>query len=384
MSFSLSLAALAPILAVSPNADWQPTLRPAAALDGPVHRLHLHPGPGGLEFIAAGSFQNAGPLAANRIARRAGAGWVPLGTGFDDEVYALASFDDGMGTDLYAGGRFTTADGLGANLIARWDGVGWTSLGSGIERSGGGTTYVADLIAFDDGSGPSLFACGWFDTAGGNAAFGIARWDGVTWHAVGGGIPGLVFDLEVFDDGTGPALYAAGAFYDAGSAQVLNVARWDGAAWSAVGGELAGGVNSICVFDDGTGPALYAGGTFTSTMTAPEEFDHVARFDGSVWRPVGGGVQGPYGAKVNVLTVYDDGTGPALYAGGLFFEAGGLPADNIARFDGAVWSPLGAGVNGRLDTLVVAPGPIGGRALYVGGDFDVSPRGDAYFARLQP
>ena len=45
--------------------------------------------------------------------------------------------------------------------------------------------------------------------------------------------------------------------------------------------------------------------------------------------------------KVHALAVFDDGSGPALYVGGLFETIGGVAANNIAKWDGATWSPLG-------------------------------------------
>ena len=56
---------------------------------------------------------------------------------------------------------------------------------------------------------------------------------------------------------------------------------------------------------------------------------------------------------VLALTVFDDGSGPALYAGGRFTTAGGLPANNIARWSGSSWSALGAGVNLGVSALTV-------------------------------
>jgi hypothetical protein len=35
-----------------------------------------------------------------------------------------------------------------------------------------------------------------------------------------------------------------------------------------------------------------------------------------------------------------------LYAGGLFTQAGGIPANNIARWNGSSWSVLGGSDNG--------------------------------------
>src|SRR5690606_19432964 len=73
-----------------------------------------------------------------------------------------------------------------------------------------------------------------------------------------------------------------------------------------------GDVNALAVFDDGTGEALYAAGRFTTAGGA--EANNIARWDGSAWTPLGVGIDG----SVNALTVFDDGTGPALYAGGPF------------------------------------------------------------------
>ena len=52
--------------------------------------------------------------------------WVPLGSGFNSHVYAVAC--DGAG-HVYAGGTFTSADGKPASRVARWSEANWQSLG---------------------------------------------------------------------------------------------------------------------------------------------------------------------------------------------------------------------------------------------------------------
>jgi hypothetical protein len=94
-------------------------------------------------------------------------------------------------------------------------------------------------------------------------------------------------------------------------------------------------VNAMIVFDDGTGPALYAGGAFQNAGGVPA--NGVAKWDGVAWSPVGGGAGG---GSVSTFAIYDDGTGPGLYAGGNFTSAGGVSATGIARWDGHVWSPI--------------------------------------------
>ena len=115
-----------------------------------------------------------------------------------------------------------------------------------------------------------------------------------TWDSTVGapGIAGVVYDLCVFDDGSGggPALYAGGAFNAAGGVPAFNLAKWDGTSWSAVGGGVNGAVHALCVYDDGSGggPALYIGGNFTHI--AGGEAPHLARWRGTTMEPVGGGV----------------------------------------------------------------------------------------------
>lgn len=121
-------------------------------------------------------------------------------------------------------------------------------------------------------------------------------------------------------------------------------------------------VHALVVHDDGRGEALFVGGGFTSI--AGETHNYIARWDGSVWSNVGAGL----GLDVYALAVFDDGSGPALYAGGRFPTAGAAPASNIAKWDGAQWSALGSGTDG--DVLALAVHDDGtGPALYAGGRF---------------
>src|SRR5215207_5437996 len=102
--------------------------------------------------------------------------------GIDQPVFALAVFDDGQGPALYAGGEFLSAGGASAAHVARWDGATWSTLGA----PGSGTNGpVATLQVFDDGSGPALYAGGFFTSAGGIPAASIARWNGTSWSALG-------------------------------------------------------------------------------------------------------------------------------------------------------------------------------------------------------
>jgi len=362
----------------------------------------------GLALYAAGEFTSSGGVAVAHVARWNGTSWTPLGSGLDATTYALAVFDDGRGPALYASGNFTSAGGVPANRIARWDGTSWEALAGGLSAPGwtldvfddgngpalyvggpfvgpgsriarwDGTSWsgvgggvgssVDGIRVLDDGSGPALYVAGRFATAGGMTAMRVARWDGASWTALGEGVDGglgTTSGLVIHDDGTGPALVVTGSFTRAGGLAVSNVARWDGARWSALGGGPTGAVFAQAAYDDGSGAghALYAGGFLTVGGTSAR---NIARWNGAEWSSLGP-TPGPTVVPL-ALAVFDDGSGEALYAGGSFTQAGGGPGNNIARWDGTSWSPLGNGTTALVRTLAVFDDG-SGPALYVGGDF---------------
>lgn len=227
-----------------------------------------------------------------------------------------------------------------------------------------GTIY--DALVFDDGSGLALYIAGQFQEFNGEIALSIVRFDGEEWSPVGEGLfdtnnPAVVRTLESYDpDGAGPlppVLVAGGKFRTANAftTTVNNVAAWDGSTWSALGGGIDGPIigqtviepeiYDLQVFDDGSGPRLYATGTFRL-----DGFQGIAVFDGSIWSPVAStGMAQDYGLA---LGTYDDGTGEALYVGGRFNAIIGTPNTNrIARFDGTAWSGVTAGTFGEIDAF---------------------------------
>jgi hypothetical protein len=322
----------------------------------------------GPALYAGGTFSLVDGITAHGVAKWNGTTWAPLADGcgsLNCGVSALAVFNDGSGPALYAGGNFTTIGGVAANYIAKWSGGTWTALGSGLDSS------VSTLGVFDDGNGPALYAGGNFFMAGGMPARSIAKWNGAAWTALGTGINGFVRALTAFDDGTGSALYAGGYFTAAGDVPAASLAKWDGTNWSALSGDLGGSsppdVDALMVFDDGTGgPALYAGGYFT--MAGGVAANSIAKWDGVTWASLGSGIGGFQASYVLALTIFDDGTGSALYAGGLFTTAGGAPASYIAKWDGATWMPLGSGLNDSVYALGVFTDGTN-PALYAGGQF---------------
>ena len=369
-----ALAALvACVLLASPSrsqcADWSPDFAlPGAGMEDAVLDLALFDDGTGLAIYATGSFKEAGGLPVGYIARWDGAQWWPLGSGLNSGGTTLAVHSQGGGPpSLYVGGYFTMAGGQPANRVARWDGTSWHAVGGGIESG-----VVHTLCSFDDGSGPKLYAGGGFGYIGGIYVDRIAAWDGLAWTQVGDGFDGDVIDLCVYDEGAGPVLMAGGWMHSSGSTQLHGLARWSGGAWSDVGGGVSGGVASLTVYDLGlgAGPQLWVGGTFDYAGGVAHR--NFAAWDGSAWS---GPATTPDG-QVDGLIGFDDGFLPALVASGNFTNVGSLTANHIAAWNGSSWYALSTGLyayspwnpNKALLPVLEPAGP----RLYVGGDFDTA------------
>jgi len=142
------------------------------------------------------------------------------------------------------------------------------------------------------------------------------------------------------------------------------IGKWNGSGWSSLGEGMSSRVNALTVFDNGNGPALYAGGWFTNAGGVVAH--RIARWNGTQWSPLGSGMN----TAVDALVVFDDGSGggPALYAGGSFTTAGGVDVQHVAKWDGIAWHALGSGTNGAVTALTVFDDG-SGPALIVGGTF---------------
>lgn len=360
--------------------------------NGPVHALALYDDGDGAKLFAGGSFSAAGGVTARGLARWDGTAWSAVGDGVRDcngnngKVHALAVLDLGGGPRLYVGGRFNSVGaGTAADMVASWNGGTWSGLGSPPTCN----TYVPPssavfaLASYEAGGGRSLYAGGWFAEIGGVLATNVAKWNGSSWTPLGPGVgrvsyngnvlPSMVASLAVF----GGELYAGGVFNSAGdlTAQVSSIARWNGQRWTVVDQGLESyyvesdfgvdarptGVQALAVFDDGSGPALYATGSFTGASLT--SFTSIARWNGQRWSPVGRGLGDPSTGGMALAPF-----GGELYAGGGFASAGGHGAAGIARWSGQVWRPLGRGFDGAVRALAVHDDGTGA-ALYAGGAF---------------
>jgi len=329
--------------------------------DGTVNVLGAFDSGAGVEIYAAGWFEWVGPTKAKSFAKWNGTSWSPIPiAGF---VIKLLTFDEGAGEALYAAGNFSAIGGVPASKLARFDGVQWSEFGGGVDVG----QVVMDMAAYDDGSGEKLWIAGDFTSIGGTAVKRVAQWNGAAWWSPPT-VPGsIVKTLAVHDDGMGGGkqLYVGGGFVKIGSVDYYRIARWNGSAWSNVGNGFTSEVRELAVFDDGNGAMLYAAGEFEHAP--PQTVRGIARWDGVSWLPLNGGLTS--GGNVSTLQSFDDGSGPALFAGGTFPSIGGVAAKNLAVWRNSSWAPYGqpnVGV-GALAALPTAPGAPA--ALHIGGAF---------------
>ncbi|HEX2788058.1 MAG TPA: T9SS type A sorting domain-containing protein [Ignavibacteria bacterium] len=82
-----------------------------------------------------------------------------------------------------------------------------------------------------------------------------------------------------------------------------------------------------------------------------------------VWSAFGSGVGNPVGEIVICVAI----SGNDIYAGGFFDSAGGVPANNIAKWNGTSWEPLGTGTNSIVRAIAIS-----GNNVYAGGEFTIA------------
>jgi hypothetical protein len=291
-------------------------------------------------LYASGDFANGGGSPGPSLAFWDGASWTGTAVALSGPNPVI-----GLATGDLGSGPRLIAMGFPTifdDSIALWDGATWTHVPDGPAG------WVGTATVFNSGNGPELYVSGGFafQTASGLASY-VARWNGSVWHDVDGGLGGIVMSYLARQEAAGPALYFAGGIASTAPG-TIGLARWTGAHWSSIGGGITGGSGgALAEFDDGSGPGLYVGGNFNRIGNSP--IDNLARWDGQAWSPVGA----PTDRSISALAVFDDGDGPALYAAGVFNAVGSLTAHHIARWRNGAWTALDSGLDGNVNQLVV-------------------------------
>jgi hypothetical protein len=321
------------------------------------------PGPRPTALYAYGNFSTGDPSGPRCVARFEGTSWMPLGSS------PVAPATNAMALDAI----FADVGGIGTRLhvqmsdgsLRRWEPSTstWSTVLPGNSLT---TTDTAHAVVFDDdGAGPNppaIYAFG-FILNGVEGARALAKWDGSTsaWVQVGSSFPTPPGTTTLYAAGSlavyQGSLYVSGIFVTVNPDASINyfspgsaIGRWDGAAWTIVGN----GAGPLAVFQN----TLYCGGTIAQASGSPG----LASWDGAVWSGVAAGLAPGTDGYVIVsgLAVADDGSGPALFLGGDFSSAGGVPGTtNLAKWDGTTFTPLGEGIRKRSVGDTDFPNPDG-------------------------
>ncbi len=296
--------------------------------------------------------------------------WSALGAGVDGDVNAIAI----CGDYIYAGGSFSHAGGVSANNIARWNTTTntWSAIGTGVNDGVDGPVYA---IAIDQsgyaGYQYVVYVGGGFTQAGGVSVQNIAglyNFEGDEyWRALGAGVNSTVFAFALDITYQYGYLYVGGNFTSAGGMAANHIATYDSGndgPWITdvdFSPGVDGDVRSIVV----SGSNVYIGGEFANSGTT--SLSCIASFNtGTIeWSPLGNGMSGT-GKAVYAISL----SGSNIYAGGVFDHAGGVSANNIAKWNGSSWSALGNGITYSEDTPVVDAIAVHNNYVYTSGWFN--------------
>ncbi len=314
------------------------------------------PGTGPRAYVLGGFPQLAG-VGVNGLARWNGTAIEvdDAGQGFDwpADVIRELHFPTASDTQIFAAGAFLNAGPTPvqpsgtpltarARTVAKWDGTSWTGMGNGLPN-----VLVSDLIAYDPGTGPILFAA---------TQSGLYRWNAgtSTWGLVTGTLApsGVIRRLCVYNG----ELFVSGAFLN-------RVRRWNGTAWNNVGPGLGGGttVTDLEVYNPGTGAELFACGDFNA-INPSTATPFIASWNGTAWTPLPTLPTTPPNSLRN-MTVYDDGTGPKLIVTALRTLSSNTVTD-VLSWNGSAWGTLSTFLQGPTFDIAATDRFPGGGASF--------------------
>jgi len=337
-----------------------------------------------------------------------------VGKGLTRNVRTL--YSDSLTNGLLVGGDFvwTEGDSLVVNSMAVWNGIKWDSVAQMIQPIFGALApgiekfyrYKGDLYAtglfrygLTDPTYPSVIAkldtiakkwnpvscimngygmihsgfeiddtiyvTGLEDTLCGNAPTMVYKHDGTNFFPsnIAATLPNYINNsISSLFEYQG-ILYLTGGIWDPSDSSFKLFLKWDGSNWVDVPG--AGGqvmtIRKMMIYNG----ELYASGYFFKGQGSPGNC--IAKFDGTTWSDLGGGVCVNFGspdccsANIKDFTFYNGD----LFVVGTFNYAGGVPAQNIAKWDGTNWCGLG---NTNIDNQVEAIA-VWNDSLYIAGGF---------------
>lgn len=325
-----------------------------AGINGPVNALARTAGG---HVIIGGEFTVAGTDPATNVVRWTGTAFEAMGDGTAHALRDLAV--DGSGAiwglsfpifDFTTGGQ--------TSVIYRWDDPTWTE----VDR----TTESALTLAVDPEG--ALLIGGAFTDVGGSGASHLARWNGAAFEAVSAEVPDGSIEVILAD---AAGLCVGGNFTMVGAVAANSVACRVGGVWESRGLPDPFFMVKALARDDGG--ALIAGGHFDFN---DDGTGSIARWNGSGWDELGGGLRQPIGAGYVETIVNVAGQ---LFVAGRFIRAGAVETVDVAAWDGTSWSALDGGLPKTtfgigLENVNVADAVAADGSVYFGGQFSRAGR----------
>eukprot|EP01119_Soliformovum_irregulare_P006174 TRINITY_DN1796_c0_g2_i1.p1 TRINITY_DN1796_c0_g2~~TRINITY_DN1796_c0_g2_i1.p1 ORF type:complete len:1144 (-),score=335.54 TRINITY_DN1796_c0_g2_i1:51-3482(-) len=348
---------------------------------------------GTLWYYATGtSIQDASSdsfiMAYNQTCGTAASCWFALGfQSSTDQMMNTYNVIAAQNGTVYVGGNFVSIGGVpNLNSIAMWgnSSVGWTSLQTGLFQNGGSPiVYDIDYI-----NGNQIVVSGTYNLAGtfSNNMNNIGIWDGTKWISLDSGVTG---DSTSVQSGSAPYAYtavnsavvvgdlifAAGLFTSAGQAGITvnNIAVWNNTgagSWYNLGNDtllMKGNLAGIVVTDQG----CFVIGQYQLYSNWNEYILPTvifAQFSNNNWTslvPQNTLLDAP---KIESLAA----NGSDIYVAGRFYEISGKVVQNVAKWDGRMWTGLTQGGLQGVTLGVVYSIAVHGPYVYVAGFFDTS------------
>ena len=249
---------------------------------------------------------------------------------------------------VYVAGKSRDGRPRTVTRVARWDGADWTDLGDRFDHP----TQDAEPDAIAVDSAGNVYLSGNFtrvyNTSGPFVLVNrVARWNAQTqlWEAMGGGVSvslerrlALLGD-DVYVGGIGTAFNPGGI-----PVQVSGIGRWNvtSNSWSPVGQGLSGGTAVAVLSMISAGSDIYVGGSFTTATNpggAQVTVNNIARWDGAQWLPLGQGLF--YSTSTVLVWALAVNSAGNVLVSGLFEGArnsNGTPVNGpIVGWDGSQW-----------------------------------------------
>lgn len=274
----------------------------------------------------------------------------------------------------------------------------WMSLDYGVYIINGVQGTVNSLLY--DSAHNILIVSGEFAYAGDLPCDNIVFWNGNEWKPYGtGGVPfevntliidqdtlliagdhSYILEEQVNSDGSVVSLGSIGSFNDEVLTMVINdddliaggrfskvsgqdvngIARWNGAQWAPMSEGFSGSGEVVYDLVQYNGETI-AAGYFERDAANNNLLNNIARWDGISWQPLGLGLSdndpNNYMADVKSIEVFNG----ELYASGDFtYINGNEPVNHFAKWNGTIWTSVGDSIYALLNDMKVYKGKLYG------------------------